>query len=187
MHRSRQELSGVLIAEVEGRSLFRGKFNISSLATRRTLVSHLKEATEGYTGWTGVVEQFCERVDELDEEGPAIIRLADLAPPPQASYRLDPLIPRGFATLLYGPGGAMKSTLAAGIAVSVATGVDLFDLDAASGPGADPRLGERAGRVGPPAHLHRLRSRCGLADRHPLPGLRVVAGRHGGGLVRARP
>ncbi len=177
VHRARQELTGLLVVQVEGRSLFRGKFNASSLTTRRTLVTHLKEHTGGYSGWVQIVEQFCERVDELDEEGTPVVRFVDLAPPRAADYRLDPLIPRGFATLLYGPGGAMKSTLAAGIAVSVATGIEVMGwiphpgpvliLDWESGPDEWYRRLEAIGKgigVTLPPDIHYRRCENSLAD-----------------------
>jgi AAA domain len=130
----REGLSGIMRVHIQGRPIFSGRFNIHAVTTRKQVATYLREQTDGYSGWSVILERFCAEVDELAEEGTPLETLADLAPPSVAAYRMEQLIPLGFPTLLYGPGGAMKSTLAASIAVSVATGAPLLDWIPHPGP-----------------------------------------------------
>jgi hypothetical protein len=127
VRRERGDLSGLLRVDHSGRCLYTGKFNLASVSSRSSLARYLKDRDGGYDGWTVVLEELCRHVIAIEAEGPETVVLGGrqavrIAP----AYRLRPFMPRDAATWLYGPGGASKSTLAGGIAVSVQSGIPLL-------------------------------------------------------------
>jgi hypothetical protein len=126
LHSSRGELSGMLSVSRDTRALYKGRFNVSSVTSRSTLSRYLQNRDSGYTGWGVVLEKFCWHVLTIDEEGPSTAILGRQPRRAAPAYQLHPLMPRDASTILYGPGGAFKSTLAAGIAVSVQSGIPLL-------------------------------------------------------------
>lgn len=109
--------------------LHQANFNVSGSDARKRLAGVLKEraALEGID-WIDVLEDFCRRVLAGEREGEPIEKVGAL---PVAigsdTYRVDPLLPLGEATILYGDGGAGKSTIAAALGVSVQTGAAVIE------------------------------------------------------------
>lgn len=107
--------------------LHRARFNFSSSTARATLARDLTaRAAVPDLDWREVLEIFCRRVLTEQNQGNPVVtvgnRPARLAP----RYLLDPILPAGKATIFYGEGSVGKSTLAAAIAVSVQTGLEVI-------------------------------------------------------------
>jgi AAA domain len=123
---SRGELGGDLTVSLGDTRLYRGRFNVSSLTSRKTASTYLLARAGRVEGinWADLLERFCFGVLEAHQ---APIPTVEIGREPVAATGvrclLDPYMPHGEATLLFGPGGVSKSTLAASLAVSVASGV----------------------------------------------------------------
>lgn len=110
--------------------LYQANINVSGGEARKRLAGALKERANmgDAIDWVDVLEDFCRRVLAGERDGEPIQKVGAL---PVAlgseTYRLDPLLPLGEATILYGDGGTGKSTLAAALAVSVQSGVALVE------------------------------------------------------------
>lgn len=120
------EVHGML--DVSGRAggLYKGRFNLSSDRTRGTLAGYLQRRTGDYLGWGEILEQFCRHVLRLDEQGPEEQFIGDMEPLGCVPHILDPILPEGDPTILFGPPEAGKSTLACAIAFSVQTGIPIL-------------------------------------------------------------
>lgn len=127
VRRERGELVGLLTVKHAERRLFTGKQPLGSHTSRSSLAKYLRERDGDFDGWGVVLEEFCAEVIAIDSEGPETVVLggSQAVRVPQA-YRLRPFMPRDAPTSIYGPSGAYKSTLTAGIAVSVQSGVSLL-------------------------------------------------------------
>lgn len=132
--RSRGELVGELtvscalpaIASQSGH-IFRGRFNFSSPTTRTSMAKHLASRTVGAgIDWPELLEQFCVAVLTAESEGQPFVRVGRMPERIPERYLVDPLLPIGKATILYGDGGVGKSYLAVGLAVAVETGVEII-------------------------------------------------------------
>lgn len=123
---SRGELTGMLSVRMADRVLFKGRFNCASLSARKTLVGYLKDRTGGYDGWPAILEKFCWHVLTIDEDGPERQTIGDQPKRERIPCLVEPILPLGEATILFGEGGSFKSTIAAMLAVSVQTGVSVF-------------------------------------------------------------
>jgi hypothetical protein len=127
VRRERGDLVGLLTVRHDERRLFTGKQSLGSHTSRSSLAKYLRERDDGYDGWSTVLEEFCAEVIAIDSEGPETVVLggSQAVRVPQA-YRLRPFMPRDAPTSIYGPSGVFKSTLGAGIAGSVQSGVPLL-------------------------------------------------------------
>jgi len=79
--------------------------------------------------WHGLIEQACQGVRRLLEEGTPIVDLATVEVPPDANYILRPLLRAGEHTLVFGDGGSGKSTLALAWATQVEGPVLYLDYE----------------------------------------------------------
>ena len=124
---NRGDLGGELTVVMGGAHLHKAHFNVSVLGGRKTLAGYLSARTTGTSpGWQDILEQFCMQVLDLHHAGEPFERVG--ARPIQEGghpYLLHPLLPENAATIIFGPGGTGKSTLAAGIAMSVQSGVEI--------------------------------------------------------------
>lgn len=136
VRRSRGDLSGVLDVSNGERHLARARFNVSSLTSRGSMARYLKGRTANYDGWPAILEDFCRQVDVLDAEGQPFERLTPIGPDDAAlpEYLVDPIIPLQRPTLIFGPPGAHKSTVAAAVAVAVGTGENILGWRPRVGP-----------------------------------------------------
>lgn len=106
--------------------LFRGRFNISSVRTRKELAGHLAARTPGSEiDWPELLEQFCVGVLAGESEGQPFVRVGRLPQRIAERFLVEPLLPLGKATILFGDGGVGKSYFAVGMAVSVETGREI--------------------------------------------------------------
>src|SRR6185436_10224534 len=143
--------------------LHHARFNLSSTSARTQLAKTLAWRANSGDGidWFELLEELCTRVLEGERVGEPTIMVGANPRPATKPYRLDPLIPLGDPVILYGEGGAGKSTLAAAIAVSCETGVSIIPtwvprkcpvlyLDWESGPDA---INERVAAIAVGANL----------------------------------
>lgn len=132
--RSRGELTGELtvscalpaIASQTGH-IFRGRFNFSSSQTRGTMAKHLASRTNGAgIDWPEILERFCVAVLTAEAEGQPFVRVGRMPQRIAERFLVEPLLPLGKTTILFGDGGVGKSYLAVGLAVTVETGDDVI-------------------------------------------------------------
>lgn len=110
--------------------LHQANINVSGGDARKRLASTI--AARANLGdaidWIDVLEDFCRRVLAAERDGEPIEKVGAMPVALGAeTYRMDPLLPLGEATILYGEGGTGKSTMAAAVAVSVQTGVAVLE------------------------------------------------------------
>lgn len=124
---SRGELTGELTVQraPEGH-LMRSRMNVVSQRTRQDAAKFLSARSQG-VDWVALLEAFCLQVIDLERRGEPATLIGNRPPRGRPDWLLEPLLLRGVATILYGEGGAGKSTLTAAMAVSVATGIPLLD------------------------------------------------------------
>lgn len=130
VHRERGDVVGELsvacalpgIPSATG-DLFMGRFNLSRLTDRRSLASHLAGKTpETGIAWPDLLELFCAGVLRHESNGVTTIRVGRLPVTRVDPPLVEPLLPAGKATILFGDGGVGKGYLAVALAVSVMTG-----------------------------------------------------------------
>jgi len=126
LHSSRGDLSGMLSVRHGERVLYKGRFNVASVSARSTLIRYLKDRG-AYDGWGVVLEKFCWHVLTIDEEGPSTSVIGQQPRRGAPAYQVESVLPKNQATIIAGPGGSFKSTLAAAFAVSVQTGVAVVE------------------------------------------------------------
>lgn len=111
--RLRQHRDGRLSAYIKVSSaaghLHGADFNLSSTATRSTLAKALTERYE--TDWYAILEQLCHYVREAFEQGEPAQEIWSGDDPGPLKYLIRPLLPLGQASIIFGDGGSMKSTL----------------------------------------------------------------------------
>jgi hypothetical protein len=131
LRESRSELSGELIithpkltATTAGGHIFRGRFNLDSPTTRKTLASSL--STRAKADWFYYLELFCNAVLDLERKGSPVLRIGQMPPEVLVPPIVSPVLPGGGVTILFGAGGVGKSTIAAAIAVIAFTGESII-------------------------------------------------------------
>lgn len=116
--------------------IYRGRFNLSSLAARSSTARFLAEATRGAElPWPRILERFCVGVLADRRRPSAVIDLASTGPRPTAKTLIGPMLPVGQITTLMAMEGTGKTTLVRRLVVSLTTGVDM--------------IGWKASQVGP--------------------------------------
>jgi hypothetical protein len=186
LHESRGELTGELSVSwtrpalpIQDGHIYRGRFNLSGLTARSTAARFLNDRTRGAEiPWSELLERFCVGVLDAHRAGEAFQTVGQREPRSAPPRLLDPILPAEAATLLYGPGGSGKSTIAAAIALSVQTGrevvpgwkplsapVLVLDWEASADEWNDRLVALSAGsRIDPPT-IHYRRMEGSLAER----------------------
>lgn len=141
VRRSRGDLHGQVtvrcnfagVKTVDG-VLHTANFNLSASGSRASLAKLLEARTPGLGfDWFDGLETLCQKTLSAETVGQPIIEVGTFEVERSAlSYIVEPVIPAGVTTLLYGPGGSGKSVISLGIALSVATGLEVV-------PGLKPR------------------------------------------------
>lgn len=137
-----------------------GDLNLSSTRARQTHAKYLAELSKAeQVDWTGMVEEFAQRVLAAERQGAPAVLLSDLPrPAPVESFEVDglPLLPR-HPVVLFGDGGTAKSYLALYIAGRMAErgrSVGFFDWELAGEDHRD-RLERLFGGAMPPIRYAR--------------------------------
>lgn len=105
--------------------VMRSRLAISSSHARQSAASYLARRARGLD-WLGALEGFCVEVLRQERAGSPPVAIGRRPPRPAVELVLDPLLPIGKPTILFGEEGTGKSTLAAAIAVAVASGHPTF-------------------------------------------------------------
>lgn len=107
-----------------------GRINLMSSQARDRMAKSLNERRIDLTvetDWRAHIDLFFREVLRLERLGvPVTTTNGDGETSKPLQYILDPILPEGLVTILFGAGGVGKSTLAAAIAFSVQTGRELF-------------------------------------------------------------
>lgn len=103
--------------------------NLSSGAARRAMgkMLELKIPTDPALDWFGMYDEFCTAVMIADREGKRSDEVGQLVPNAQThGLLIEPMIPLGVHSILFGPGGLGKSITAVALAVSLETGLEII-------------------------------------------------------------
>lgn len=125
LRESRSELSGELSVCVAGEHVTISRLNLTSAVARRTMAQLIRNRVNGHApdvDWQDVLEQLSVAVLAGEHAPAPLVELGHRPRRPAPPRIIDPIIPAGAPTLLFGPGGAGKSTIAAALAVSLASG-----------------------------------------------------------------
>jgi len=124
-----RELHGELRVLYKGAPVYRGSYNFSSMSARSTAGKFLANQTPELPPekWTAIVSQFCMDVLSCEGEGEPFVTINGSSPRRAGpEFLMGPLLPTATPTLLYAPGGTGKTTLAAGVAVSMTSGLPVI-------------------------------------------------------------
>lgn len=134
LRRRSGELHGeVVVSAAAARGhLHRASFNLSSTTARERLSKLLTDRAA--MPWSGMLEDFCTRVLEAERMGTPVVKVGQLPPTEADTYLVDPFLPKGKATIVYGAGGTGKSYIACLAAVCVATGRPMLGWPVRRGP-----------------------------------------------------
>ncbi len=183
LRRERGELIGELSARCElpgartvrGDSLSIADLNLSSARARTDRAKLLaSRANIPNCDWTGILEDFCQRVLDADRVGQPAVDLRELARPSEdeAFNVFGLVLPRQHPTILFGDGGTGKSYIAlyaAGRMAEAGLSVALFDWELG---GDDHR--ERLERLFPDGMPRVLYARCDKPLVHEVDRLRRI-------------
>ena len=119
------ELRGELRVLVNGRHVSAGTFNLSSLSTRATTARLLAARSPGLP-WAEILERICVSVLATEGAGEPAEVIGRRREVTGEARLLPPMLPAALPSVLFAPGGAGKTTLAAAIATSVSTGSEVI-------------------------------------------------------------
>lgn len=123
---SRGETYGELsVARVPEGHVMRSRLSLTSSGARSGAAGYLARRAGG-PDWTAILEDFCVAVLAREREGSPVVKVGKLPPRKSVEFLLDPMLPIGKPTILYGEEGTGKSTLASAIAVAVTTATPTF-------------------------------------------------------------
>jgi hypothetical protein len=97
--------------------------NIKSGTFKKQLVTDCTSNNDSID-WAHIFTLVFEKVVEKKRQGDPVVRLAEVQPSEAIQWQLYPMLPMKVATVLFAPGGSLKSWMAARIAVVVATGAE---------------------------------------------------------------
>jgi hypothetical protein len=101
--------------------LHSARLNLMSTQTRRSLANALAER-EPELDWPALVEAMCYLVRERYRVGDPTIDMRAYVPSGRSRWLVEPFLEHGGPTVIFGDGDVGKSTVAAGICVTAATG-----------------------------------------------------------------
>ena len=99
------------------------RLNLSSTTGRESLVKKLERADPSVP-WARLLDRACHKTTDAIRQGSPTIPLK-AQPAPAARCLVDPILPLGDTSVLYGDGGAGKGWTATALAVATATGAAL--------------------------------------------------------------
>lgn len=127
IYETRGEIVGELTVEraPEGH-LLRARFSASSRADREQTAIDLGKRSNNIV-WRDVLEQFCLRVLDQERGGQPFIVLGEGDVAEEVLFCMRPILPLSRPVVVFGEGGVGKSTVAAAVAVSVASGLSAVE------------------------------------------------------------
>lgn len=115
------EITIALLAQAGqlGGHVHQTRLNLLSTSGRETILKHLKGKNALGIGsvpinWEAILEVCCTRTTREYREGTPLVDLSRVVVPTGNRYLLHPLLPVNETTVLFGPGGSMKSVMALG-------------------------------------------------------------------------
>src|SRR5262245_20483225 len=113
---ARETVSAELCVVDQGQTLHWARINMMSTQSRNTLAKGLEDTLPGVP-WKTIVEDSCRMVVQHLRRGEPSVAV-EPRKPREGRYLVNPYIPAGEVTVLYGDGGAGKSLLALSLAVA---------------------------------------------------------------------
>jgi hypothetical protein len=106
--------------------LHASRMNLTSGQTRRAIGRLIAERIEGpkedALDWVGFVDEFCTRIMAAERDGEPIETTHGASNPSLTATLLDPFLPAGMHTVLFGDGDGGKSLIAVAFAISLVSG-----------------------------------------------------------------
>jgi hypothetical protein len=152
--------------------LHRARITLGSTRSQAEFAKHLDGRTKGSEiDWTGKVATACILVLDAHREGDPAILIREALPPPDAGFILPPFLLGHHPTILFGDGGAMKSTIGLAAIVSLHGYLPAMELE----PTQRVRCGYLDWEFEAYEHNQRMRALLGPdADLPDVPYLRMV-------------
>lgn len=104
--------------------LFEGNHNLSALQGRTSLVRHLTSRVSS-VDWTKYLEVACVLTIRAEREGEPFVAASDLPQEERPFWLIEPVVRVGLPTIIFGDGGAGKSTTALMLASTVLSGMEI--------------------------------------------------------------
>ncbi len=133
--RSRSTSAELTITSTEAASaghLHQARLNLTSTPGKRQLIKDLEKRDEG-TDWATVIEATAVKALEMHRQGEPIVLVGQQPVDDSPRFRLQPLLPEGQATIIFGEGGSFKSFLALLASILILNGQDTLGLKALAG------------------------------------------------------
>jgi len=108
----------------EEKKLYMGKLNLTSTRSKKELANYL-DSIWNEVPWKGILEKISQLIIE-NYYSPEPAEKLTIRETTDISFLLYPLLPKGYPTLWYAPGGSGKSLLALYIALLVQNGITLY-------------------------------------------------------------
>lgn len=105
-------------------------FNLTSLRARSEMAKQLEKRRPGLD-WVEILEQACPSSLAEFRRGEPSVEMEDVEMPGPREWVLWPIIAKGHTTVIYGPGGTGKSTLAQCFALCIELGIPKVGLQPA--------------------------------------------------------
>jgi hypothetical protein len=128
-------LTAGICIRARGQHITRDRINLESRRSRETLAKSLVRPTlspekkaEEQEIWLEALEQICEITVSDWRDGEPPIDIMTLTPSRQREWLLEPFLEKKQNCVIFGHGGVRKSTIALGMAVSVASGCALVGV-----------------------------------------------------------
>lgn len=116
------EINFKVISGPNAGHLHQCRMNMMSTPTKKSLVSALRSRSIPEVEWDAIVETLCVDALRRHRLGEPIVEIGTRPGREGPAYRLDPMLPEGQPTIIFGEGGSFKSYLALLIAHLVQSG-----------------------------------------------------------------
>jgi len=131
---SRYAVTGEVTVRAHDTHIHQARMNLTSTRSRAEVANACSKRVEGDSyDWTAIIEAASVRVLGRYRQGDAAIDLATAVTEPGDRMLIDPVLPKGHPTTIYGLGGLGKSLYALYLSVLVASGASTDRLIAAPG------------------------------------------------------
>jgi hypothetical protein len=127
-------VTGEVTVRAHGEHIHQARMNLTSTRSRAEVANACSKRVEGDSyDWTAIIEQTCVFILSKYREGDAAVNLATTELEAGDRTLIDPVLPKGHPTTIYGLGGLGKSLYALYLSVLVAAGASTDRLIATPG------------------------------------------------------
>jgi hypothetical protein len=131
---SHHVVHGEITVRAYGMHIHQARMNLTSTRSRVEVANACGKRAEGAEyDWTAIIEQTCVLILLKHRQGDPAIDLSTAETEPGDRFLIDPVLPKGHPTTIYGMGGSGKSLFALYLSVLVAAGASTDRLIAAPG------------------------------------------------------